>query len=106
MNEQDEWGPVILHDGRARPVADGVYVRVWLRCGAVVEAIVGRNAVTAGGKLIPCCRSVGDAWVWGTNGDNEGGEVLRYQFKRPRGFQQLQQLIETLPVVLQEMEEA
>ena len=95
MSDREEWGPVVLHDGMTRPVPNGIYVRAYLRGGAVVEAIAGRHGVLPDGTLVR--GHVGDAWLWGTNPGMEAAEVIRYQVKRPRALIQLREMIETLP---------
>lgn len=95
MSDREEWGPWVEHDGMTRPVPKGTYVSVYLRSGAVVEAITGRNGVMPDGTLVR--GYVGDAWLWGSIPGMEAAEVVRYRVRKPRALQQLREMIENLP---------
>ena len=102
-NEQEEWGPVIVHNGLTRPVADGTYVRAWLRSGSVVEAITGRSGVLPDGSLVRSC--AGDAWIWGSFPGMEACDVIRYQIKLPHALLRLRELIEESHPLLRQLED-
>lgn len=100
MNDREEWGPWIDHDGKGCPVPRGVLVRV------VTEGQFGRFY---GPTLY--ANTAGRSWDWNNWGEwSDDGlifrRVVRYQVKRPRALQQLREMIETLPSPSRQKEDA
>lgn len=85
MQQDEEWGPFIEHDGRGWPVKVGQYVHVIFADGdQVVE-----TAVTDG-----------TGWYW-AECDAVGcpdWKIVRYRVKIPRALAELRALIADLPV--------
>lgn len=84
---QDEWGPIIDHDGKGCP-CKGMYARVWgdlpglTRDGRYTDYIEG---VVRGGP----------SWDWAAKGN--WTRVVRYQVRTPRALTELRALIADLP---------
>lgn len=92
MEQQDEWGPWIEHNGSGCPVQNGTFVealtinRDWC---------VFHEAAIVMSSHIPC-----SSW---TMRDNQGRytQVIRYRIRKPRGMIILEALLQDLPQTVQ-----
>lgn len=78
-----EWGPWTEHDGKERPVPDGVFVEVEERDGEIDAA-----------------QAEEFYWHW-TDPNDEAyswdGDIIRYRIRKPRGLTILEELLADLP---------
>jgi len=92
-NEDDEWGPWIDHDGKGKPVQDGVIL--WRKYANGYEWIAPMGQFTYGKQVHYAGQKYGCSWEWSTVGFYT--PVVAYRIKKPKGLKILEGLLENLP---------
>lgn len=85
-----EWGPMIEHDGKCRPVPFGTYLHVVAKCG---EEQFGFMKNTAGNQY--------SYFEWHAVIAAFGSDdrcIVRYRIRRPKGLQILETILSEIPV--------
>lgn len=99
MPDQEEWGPVVNHDGRGFPeeLTVGMWVKLW------GDRSDGRSGCGEGFITITDERAL--AWFWAVPELREQSlreygnlaRVLAYQVRRPKGLAILESLLQRQP---------
>lgn len=95
---EEEWGPIIHHNGGPRPVGLGVVIKAYFRNGESKVLMIGDGKVPAGpfeGRPASDFKTY-SMWSWRDQSEKPY-HILRYQIKKPKGLQILQSLLENLP---------
>jgi hypothetical protein len=90
---EEEWGPWIEHDGKGRPVQEGVIVHRVYANGSEWCAPIGTTRVAPasyhGERFVT-------SWDWSRPGISV--PVIRYRIRRPKALRELIDMVENLPV--------
>lgn len=105
MDDSEEWGPWIDHDGRSRPV--GHFVEVEYADGVVLRFVATTDTTPVLTKPHDPNRYPGprynNSWVWTAPGCHI--PVRRYRIRKPRALKMLREIAATVrPVVTPEHE--
>jgi hypothetical protein len=112
----EQWGPWIEHDGKGQPVPDGTIVQMELK-GPTQNGWRFTKPDTVvlheepGRAIIISRTSRQGFWNWSNFGrvTPSGGlysKTVRYRVKKPKGLKMLEELIQNLPALTKEKEQA
>ena len=88
-DDEDEWGPWIVHDGKGCPC-----VGMLVQCVSVVNRLGEIHERTFVAKGL-----VGGSWFWAVTRTppNIITHIIRYRIRKPKGMKILEGLLENLP---------
>lgn len=93
----EEWGPLIRHDGQGQPVPTGTVVRGTNRAGITSVWRAGMMVQNRKGEAQPYQPNLRSSWDWEPT-PHDPRDIMEYQVKKPKGLQILEEALKNLKV--------